>query len=213
MRIPVTTLESFRLFRDYDFIEQDEMIARINRHPIEPNEKMYLGSALHKVLEKPEQFTDGANFTVPSESLKQGDFAPSHSFTFDGLGVHEILHGLPHGIAELKTKAPFAGVTLSGIVDLISGTTIYDHKVSTKAAKPDSYSESVQWRCYLEMFGCDRFVYQHIQVRYDSKREFYEVLDVSRFEHYRYPMMASYLKWLIGEYLAFCRDVGIKEAA
>ena len=211
MRIPVTTLDSFRLFRDFEFIEQSEMIDRINRVPTEPNQKMYLGAALHLVLEDPERFRDGHVFTVQPADFR-GNFEPPAEIRFDMIGVHEILDSIPHGVVELKTEYEIGGVTLSGITDLILGTTIYDHKVSTRAPKPDNLAESYQWRCYLEMFSCDRFIYNCIQVKLNRKRGFYELLAINQFEHYRYPCMRDDIKQLIADFVAFAQLVGIDQS-
>lgn len=218
MRIPVTTLESFRLFRDYDFIDQDEIIKRIKREPEAPNERMWLGIALHKVLEHPAPYFDGgAYYTVKPEHLAERGFQPEKTLRFNAMDVDGNLRSLPDGVVELKTTYDIAGVTLSGIADLLHGVSVYDHKVSTKAPKPDSYAESVQWRCYLEMFHADRFVYNHIQIKHNRKHDFYEVVESSRFEHYRYPGMREDIVNLIGDFKDFVHMVGIepqqKEAA
>lgn len=213
MKFAVTTLESFRLFRDYEFIDQQEMIDRINRVPVEPTDRMYLGSALHKILENPDEFRDGANFTVSPHLLAQGEFAPSHPFTFDGLAVHGALHQLPQGPVELRSELEIGGVTLRGIADLISGVTVYDHKVSTRAPKPDSYAESMQWRCYLEMFCAERFVYNHIQLSKNPDTGIYELVDVSRFEHFRYPAMTADIERVVADLVDFVKMIEVQEAA
>ncbi|MGT3291625.1 hypothetical protein ACVST8_23480, partial [Yersinia enterocolitica] len=62
----------------------------------------------------------------------------------------------------LESEVGGEKVTFVGVVDAIDNMTIYDHKLTASIA-PENYTDSLQWRCYLDWFGMNRFTYNLFQ--------------------------------------------------
>lgn len=143
LRVSVTELDSLAYWMASDFT-LDELLARLRRDgPV--TDAMLRGRAFHTVLENA---GEGELSTVEQDG---------YTFRFDVEGEF----ALPR-IREVKGEKVYrigdVEVTLVGIVDALCGLTIHDHKL-TKQFDPENYTDAIQWRAYLDMFGAKCFQY------------------------------------------------------
>src|SRR3990172_4077634 len=135
MRLSVTTIEAFRLWRDTgDWMALADLEATIKRQTV-ANEKMLRGSAFHEVLE-----TYNGELALVYEA--QG-------FRFSGDAMPTVLELWPHhGAKEAKTTMDVDGITVVGKADALIGVEVWEAKCVEKI-DVDKYFDSFQWRAYL----------------------------------------------------------------
>jgi hypothetical protein len=139
MRISTTTLESFRLFVEQDWMEEATLIATIKREVV-PNEAMRLGTAFHAVLETPNAYR------VPFGFMCDG-------FSFPDATMAEPLSLIDRrGTFEVKGTMVVDGHTIVAKADQIVGAAIYEHKTTTGSYDIDKYLPSYQWRVEAAIF-------------------------------------------------------------
>ncbi|MDR0219229.1 MAG: hypothetical protein LBI71_10155 [Enterobacteriaceae bacterium] len=178
IRLSATNIEAYRRWSANPDTEVNELVDYLLKRT-EPTEAMEAGSAFHKVLENSAQ---GELTTVESGR-----------FLFDFTEMDGEL-ALPD-IRERKLEKPFVvdgePVTFVGVVDAMDTTTIYDHKL-TAQLNPENYTDSMQWRCYLDWFGLSRFTYNLFH-KYQPAREpgLYKIKEFMPVTFYSYPDIHS----------------------
>lgn len=192
VRSSVSDINALRWYRKMENMELEELRRQILRQS-EPNDAMRMGSAVHKYLE-----------TVPNELVLEGadiSGGVSDGYVIEFDTVEPVMLST---LREVKTEkvyeVPGFSVTMACVTDCMDAITCLDHKL-TKKFDPDKYLDSVQWRFYLDMFGCDRFVYQVFV--YTPKENRIRVREVHRFELYRYEGMEKDLHTAIEDYCDF----------
>lgn len=145
IHISATNLEAFRRWKASPDAELEQIVDYLlKRTP--PTEAMAAGSAFHKVLE--------------TAMLGELNIVEMDSFTFDFTQMDSEI-ALPETRECKLTRHDVVGseqVTFVGVVDAIDTTAIYDHKL-TCSLDPENYTDSLQWRCYLDWFGAKKFTY------------------------------------------------------
>ena len=170
-------LEAYRLYNTFEWMTQDELHASLTGQ-YEANDKMRLGTALHNLLE----WDDTVYSVVVDDDVYQFDDS-----------IDNIRRQFPKHAAKEQATSKFIGdITLTGRADLITGNSVWDHKVSTKAPDADKYIHSMQWRAYLYLFNLDVFVYNVIQIK--KLKGIWTVINNMKFEHYRYPNMSTHVE-------------------
>jgi len=141
MRISATRLEQYRRHKA-GLLTKEQLILQLSEQ-FTPTYVMELGTALHAVLEQ------------PNEHLNEGTFV-SNGFRFSKNVVDSMLATVPkNAVTELKETVIKDGITLVGKADALYGLTCYDFKVSDQAPRIEkimAYQKSMQWKVYCEVF-------------------------------------------------------------
>jgi len=146
---------------------------------------MARGSAFHKCLEKA--------FQGSVERLE----ADGYTFTFSG----NFQLFLPE-IREFRGTKDYGGIAVTGKVDAHQGRLICDHK-STSSFDAERYLHGYQWRLYLDIFDCDRFLW-HVFEMEEVDRQVYQVFGMHILEQYRYPALTADCTRLAHDCRDFC---------
>lgn len=145
LKVSVTDLESFRLFRTQEWMTFDKLMHSLLRTEPE-NMHMAAGTALHTFLQHAERRS--------YDDAEEGRFR----FIFN---MDEELVLSP--LREMRASKVYdvGGVRLDvrGRVDGFDGTQVDDHKLKGKAVDAETYGDSAQWKLYLDILGGKAFNY------------------------------------------------------
>lgn len=187
--IRVTNLDAFRMWIGTESLDLGWMLTRL-KGETEPSEQMKAGTAMHKALEEACE--------IECHTYAAADY----SFDFNC----ECQIVLPT-IREVEFRKDYGELAVVGHADGQIGNMIVDYK-TTEQFDPERYMESYQWRYYLDMSGCDQFLYQIFVIRPFGPPRCYEVRETHTIKHYRYPGLHSDCERLalscfhtLGEYL------------
>lgn len=190
VRLSPSDLEALRYYLRSEYMTLEEVIARLRREA-PPNIKMEAGSALHSILEH------SGNEVLDWREQDGKRFV----FTLDATMT------IPP-IRELKTEYEMVvdgqPVVVACVTDVLDGITCWDHKYSEKF-EPENYVDSLQWRVYLRVFRCHRFIYNVFSGRQNKDGDWL-VNDLNQFTCWRYPDMNRDIDIAIGEFLEFARE-------
>lgn len=176
IRISATQLESYRRWLLNDESTITDMVDYLLRRT-PPTEAMLAGSAFHKVLE---------NAKYNDELI----LVEQDGFKFD-LSALDCEISLPEAKEfKLEKQAIINGeqVTFVGVVDAIQVNEIFDHKLTSRA-DAENYIDSMQWRCYLDWFDCDKFTYNLFQSYKPANQDLYQIKSFLPISFYRYDSM------------------------
>ena len=192
MRISVSNLETYRRYKSNEDVTLEDCLADLRKESL-PSPAMLAGSALHKALEN------------LSDEYEGVELAQDH-YSFEFLGSIEL--SIPP-VRELKGEmlidTPLGQVTLVGVVDVI-GNEIGDYKLSGRF-DAERLADSYQWRCYLMMFGCHKFVYK-VFVGSESKDSAtdWTIKEYHELPVYAYPGMEQDIQKELEECAAFMSE-------
>lgn len=200
MRVSVSSLETYRYYKDNEDITLEQCLADL-RKETPPKPAMLAGSALHRILENAD-YSDVEAVTV------KGD---GYHFHFDcdvNLSV-PIVRELK---GELEIETPSGPVTLVGVVDGMD-TAVIDYKL-TGRFEAEKFADSYQWRCYLLMFHANRFDYRVFVGKEKSAGTDFEgepfsdwtITEYHELPVYRYPDMEQDVTRIVSEYAAFANE-------
>lgn len=201
IRISPTMLDSFRLYREAEFISAEEMENRILRLPTPETPAMALGTAAHACL------------AGVCERLG-GDPAAYRSgeYVFDAVSIDGARAGLEKALPEVPGYIDLMVggvlVRLGGRTDYLYGNTVYDIKTSDKPIDPDKPDRSMQWRCYMLIFNVKRIYYRHLWLNC-MENGIWEVKDWHEVALYSYPDLRRDVLAQLGLLLEFARSRGI----
>lgn len=156
--VRVTTLEKFRRFicdRCDDESEQALLDTVMGR--FKGNRLTAVGTVVHALVEN-----GGAH--LPRTGVDGG-----YRFETSGRRVwlsYEQLHRIERyreeltpAMHEMRVYKDMGPALVTGCADLIEGVTIHDVKTRFAPVADAEYTDSYQWRYYLELFGGDEFHY------------------------------------------------------
>lgn len=212
--VRVTRLESFRRYRD----EQDwEVAAKMREElvqgiisPAQPNRKMMMGTAFHKILAEPAKFfkRDAVDYLCYT----------ADGFEFDNYTIEMTKNKVDYnGVFEVPMYKTYTvdntDVIVTGTCDHLLGTVITDFKTRWFEGREwgvfddnqlrTSYEASFQWRLYLDMFCCDTFKYLIVAMR---DREPVELVKIKTdIVCYAYEKMRRDIDDLLYDFLSFVR--------
>lgn len=198
LKLRPTLLESFRLYQDFDWMEESSLIESIKGEFV-PTEIVDVGTDYHLMLE--------------DKQPKHGSYFEMESFYHYRLKTS--------GINEVKSSATintdYGDVLISAMCDVLDGLVIHENKTSFKPFQAEKYLDSLQWKCYLHVFGCNEARY-HVYKLINTKDGIVtqERNDLSMF---RYDNMAKDIESYANGLLRFCELKGLfdyvqlKEAA
>ncbi|HTV69283.1 MAG TPA: hypothetical protein VMF90_12170 [Rhizobiaceae bacterium] len=177
----VSNIDAFRRWREDDDQTVEDLVHFLTTD--EPTEAMKAGTAFHKALELAE---------------------PGEHDTLEALGYRFHLTGgeveLPT-TRELRGYGNYGGLTVTGQVDGIHGTTVTDHK-TTSRFDPERYLAGYQWRFYLDLFHADTFRWNIFEIT-EIEPQVYRVAAPQILTAYRYPEMSADCANLAADFLVF----------
>ncbi|BBL73171.1 hypothetical protein [Methylomagnum ishizawai] len=182
----VSALEAFRRFQN-ELLTQEALVARLTTPFREDSENVRIqkGIDLHKYIE-----TGNPRTMQLAWDRDSVDAAIEES---DLVGEHELWISGPLGDTHVHAKA-----------DLVNGLEIRDFKATGLPFKADDYEASYQWRLYLALTGCERFVYRVFEVPDDLP---YRVVESHTFPLYPYPALLDDCLALVGDFRLWARGV------
>lgn len=193
MRLSITTIEAYRMWRDGDWMSLDDLEATIRKETPE-NEAMQRGRAFHTILERP-------------EDCRRETHYEAHGLCFAPKGIEDVLALLPAGrVSEVKSTYDLDGITLSGVADALHGLDVFEAKC-TGQIDAEKYLDSFQWRAYLVMFQAARVRYILAQYRDSGLIEIPNVLPLPL---YRYPKLEDDVRRLAHECAEFVVRRGLE---
>lgn len=144
MRISTTTIESFRLLKFEDWQTEEKFIAQV-KGETPPSKNMELGTAFHDIIQN------------PHERLQDGVFVAKNGVVFPMDVImkcfEHINYDYPFEI-KLTKKYDVLGesITVVSQVDQLIADHVMELKSCWSAFDYDKYSNSMQWRFYLDIF-------------------------------------------------------------
>jgi hypothetical protein len=197
MRLSITIIEAFRLWRDTgDWMDLRDLEATIMRATV-PNEKMLRGIAFHSVLERPVSETPFAE-----KQYRVASRDGSEDFVFAGEGMDRVLELWPKLPApEVKSTFDVDGITVVGVADALEGVTVWEAKCTEKI-DVEKYHDSFQWRALLKLYNARVARYVLAQGR-DCGNRFIVIDSVLPMTQYRYPRMEDDIKRLVNDCATF----------
>lgn len=182
----VPALESFRRFQ-HESLSQEELVARLTTPYREDSDNVPIqrGIDIHRYIE-----TGNPRTMQLAWDMESVDAAIGES---DLVGEHELWISGPLGDTHVHAKA-----------DLVNGLEIRDFKATGLPFKADDYEASYQWRLYLALTGCERFVYRVFEVSDETP---HRVVESHTFPLYPYPALFDDCLALIGDFRLWARGV------
>lgn len=213
MKIAVTTLDSFRYWRETEYNSPErehqslqELIAKIQGRRMPISEPALKGIALANILEHPQQHYDVASNTYQSDG-----------FEFDANSVTAFRLTMPDdALKEIwMPRYNYNGNYLVGRADLMKNAMIGDVKCITKkfnGQKYDSYEASIQWQAELLMADCPEFRYYVAQGKERKSDDVIELVDFQTFTFYRSEETDRRVHQLMNDFANFAKPY-LDEAA
>lgn len=190
--VRVTTLESFRRFRDnvtgtYD--TEERLIEHLTGK-FEGNVKTEIGSEFHKLIETGLPSSNSVKIFSNSQIIK----AVNHR---DAVSPF---------ISEVRNYKKYGKIVVTGAVDVLQGSIIRDTKVKFKPVLMSEYENSYQWRFYLDIFEINTFVYDVFEVigfdeAMGANLHNCEMKQHEPFYCYKYENMQKDLQTLVDEFV------------
>lgn len=201
-----STLEAYRNAVSEIWGSEAELDAAIRRgqHGGPESWQMAAGTEWHRLLasEKAEVERYGRDHSVESE----------HKFSReDVLAARKVVGP---GLWEVSGRKVFDlpgghKAVLRGTCDHLNGLEITDNKTKFGAADPADYECSLQWRCYLSIFGGASFRYLLWNMKGPDKEGFFELKEVVQTRMYPYPGMDHRLKMWIHDFRQWAEARGL----
>ena len=183
MRLSVTTLEAYRLYLN-GIVSQEDLIKQITG-VFEPSKYMEYGKKFHEILEKP-----NTDHKINDLEFDKNDMIKCREFI------------LPAALNEVKSTKMYGDTELVGKVDQIFGNLILEHKTTFSYINLQKYMDSLQWKCYLDIFGADRVIYNIFH--FNNKLE---LKNIETFEVGRYAGLEKYIRTMISSYNEFYKKI------
>lgn len=160
--VRVTQLEQFRKWMTGCFYVNEQSVIDSLSGDFQGNNKTRIGTAGHKVIEEglPAIYTGiGDNHLISVDD----EYASLYSFhNIQKLCFHRE-NNLVHAYHEQKNGKDYETkhykIHVGGTQDVIHGITIRDTKFVFRNPDYSNYTESCQWKFYLEFLGLDLFYF------------------------------------------------------
>ena len=190
LQLRVSHIDLFRSWKESEEADIDWLLRDLSLD--RPTEAMLRGTAFHKALEHAQSGDDRDEITI------------------DGFTFHfqcDIDLELP-AVREIRRSKDYGDVSVSGKVDALMGTSVYDHK-TTSYFDSERYLSKYQWRYYLDIFEADRFTWNIFEMRdagdIDNPRT-WSVVNFHQLEQYRYPSLEEDCKRQAQEMRSFLSE-------
>ena len=140
MRISTTTLESYRLFMEQDWMREDDLLATI-RGEFVPTHAVRLGQAFGAILETPDPFRVSGGYRVGDIALGDEVMAPALA-----------LIDRPRAVFEAKAVGRYGAHDVVAKADQLVGAHLIETKTTLSTFTFDKYAQSCQWRFMADIF-------------------------------------------------------------
>ena len=177
--VRVTQLEKFRRFiSDHSEYDTEQSVIDTLTGDFKGNEYTRIGTAFHKIVEGD---TAGCKKIIQAENELAG-----REFDIDGFPVKLDINQckvavayrdrFPNAFHEIREYMDFGDMVITGCADIINGFEIHDIKTKYSSINDEDYTESCQWRFYMELFGVEDFHFDLFRfVGYDREKHGYDV--------------------------------------
>lgn len=232
--IRVTQIEAFRKYieqsdyANYEITEQS-VIDSITGE-FKGNEYTRIGTAFHRIVEEGtpqcEKIPSGER-TFLYYGKEQKEPVPS-GWSFDVEGYKVLMdvpqcktalayrNEYPDAFHEIRLYKDFGNAMITGCADMIDGVEIRDIKTKYSSPTDTDYTNSCQWRFYLQLFNADVFHFDlFVFEGYDKDKHGYDVrgLPLKRYEPsitcYRYDGMEQDNMNLLNSFLEWAEHRGL----
>ena len=198
MRVGVTQLEAFRLYRepDQEWMTPEMLVARLS-YAQEPTEEMRVGSALDKILERPAAYR-----------VKGGYLCDGFSFSEPEIGAALALLQ-PYGVPKVKSHKEYGDdLVVVAEADRIEGVTLLEFKGSQNTFDAEKYVASLQWRFMADIFEPRRLVYHVFKLK-NHGNSVIEIQGVNSLPLYPYAGLAAECRALAAEFAEYVIGQGL----
>ena len=197
MRISVTTLESYRLWRDpeQDWMSEEELLDSI-RGEFRPTRQVALGLAFGKILERPDRYRVAGGYCVPDRTF--GDL----HFDDDVLDPALALIDRARTVFEAKAVGAYLGHEVVAKADQMVGADLIETKTTFSGFRFEKYVDSCQWRFMADMFQVPKVSYQVFELRED-RAGVIDLTDVHVLPVYAYPALRADCEDLVREFAGY----------
>ena len=225
--IRVTQIEKFRRYisGDYDYETEQAVMDTITGDFV-GNTYTWIGTAFHRIVEgntqNVEKVPAGKRHFLYYGKDTAEPVPCGRAFVMDGnrvtLDIPQCKVALayrdehPQAFHEVREWLDYGDAVVTGQADMIDGFEIRD--IKTKYSTPDDkdYTNSCQWRYYMELFGADTFHFDlFIFEGYKPEKHGTDVRGLQLNRHtppitcYRYDGMESDNRYLLGQFLDWVR--------
>lgn len=159
-RISVSTLEKFRRYmNNVSSFDTEAALIESLTGTFTGNDKKKFGGAFHKLIELGTGAMDGLADTVDGVLFTDAHMWPAFEYR---LNHPKVIHEVP---ASKIYDTMFGPIQVSARIDAIEGAAIRDPKTKYRdLGDLRDYSNSYQWRFYLDMAESEVFYYDHFEV-------------------------------------------------
>lgn len=195
----VSDLEAFRRVVETEYGSEQELADTLAGNPPPPNERMERGTALHKCVE--------------GKGEDRGDQRTFGRFRFRADDVNAIKDILGKGRHEVTGysvyETPFGPLEVEGTADHLAGLVVSDLKTKFTPVDPDDYMDSLQWRFYLSIHGCDVFRYVCAEMTEPDETGLMKLKGVETFRFWRPVTLGSEVTGWCDRFLEWCTAKGL----
>lgn len=207
LRISATTLESYRLWSEQDFMPESELLDTI-KGVFKQTPKMLFGQAFGRAIEKADKYrrqdSQGDYYAVPVKA--EGEW---REYIFPGSVVNPCLEIFDRrGVFEVKHTREYGGVTVVAKADQIIGNWINENKTKLSTFDFQRYQDSYQWRFMLDIFGAAGVRYNVFCLNSDGTDEDcdIELKSIESFNLYPYPDLHQDCCALLTRFLGYVAE-------
>lgn len=176
MRISTTTLESFRLWRDGDWMPESDLIETICGK-WKPTHKVELGGAFGKILEDPDRYFIPGGFECQGFAFGRDVIEPCLA-VIDRRGVFEAKALKAYGDCDVVSKA-----------DHMLGLHLSEFKATFSSFDAQKYLDSYQWRFMADALQPSKITYHVFCLSECEANGVIELKDIHSFNVYPYAAM------------------------
>lgn len=203
--IRVTQLEKFRrLICDVSSYDTEQSVIDTICGDFRGNEYTRIGTAFHSIVETGEPHNadpnEGCVIDVDDHGVRFN--ASQLQIALDYSDEH------PGAFHEIRRYRDYGEAVVTGCADMIDGLEIRDIKTKYSTPSDSDYTDSCQWRYYLDIFGLDVFHFDlFVFEGYKPEKHGYDVRGLNLYRHtppitcYRYPEMEGHNQDLLHEFL------------
>lgn len=194
MRISATTLDTFRLYMDEDWMPERDLLASIRRER-QATHEMALGTAFGQVLADPDAYRarGGYRCEVDGETFDFGDDVMGPAL--DAVG--------PRGVFEAKATGTYRGHTVATKADHVYGAELHEFKTTTSSFDIDKYLAAYQWRFMADIFRPARITYTVFCLFESAQNGTIELRGIERFTVAPYPGMRLECESLVRRFVDY----------
>lgn len=204
MRISATTLESFRLFMEQDWMAESDLLDTI-AGKFTGNHKVWRGQAFGAVLEHPARYRVAGGYAVPPRR------GCPEAFTFgdEVIGPALALIDPVRTVFEAKAIKRYGAHDVVSKADQLAGARLIETK-TTDAFDFEKYAASCQWRFMADAFEPSSVTY-HIFVLDEHENGVIALKAVETFNLYPYADMHLDCALLVEQFADYVRVKGLTD--